>query len=89
MEAIAQSKARASQAADKLIEAGAVTLDQGDHVLAVRCLKLDSDYGATAAIASAMLAIHGLPSGAGHLRQFVPLNTLLDHSMVKPHHLHE
>lgn len=86
--AIAQIKAKANKAVDEAIEVGAVTLDQDGNVLTGRCLKLDSDYGTTAAIAiaTAMLAIQGLPTfGAGHLNQFITLDTLLNHPVVKPH----
>lgn len=84
---VAQSKAKARQAADESIKIGAITLDQAGNALAGRCLKLDSDYGVTAAIASAtaVLAIQGLPtSGAGHLSRFIALVTLLNHRWSNP-----
>jgi len=87
---VMQSKAKAKQAADESIEIGAIALDHAGNVLDGRCLKLDSDYGATAAIASAttILAIQGLPtSGAGHLSQFITLATLLNHPVVNSHWL--
>jgi hypothetical protein len=62
--------------------------EQSGTVLAGRCLKLDSGYGTTATIASAtaVLAIQGLPtSGAGHLSQFISLDTLMNHPIAKPH----
>lgn len=83
---IARRKAQAGESGVEAIELGAVALTRDGNVLASRMLSLASDYGATAAIASAsaMLAVQGrTQTGAGHLRDFIGLEPLLDHPVVR------
>jgi hypothetical protein len=89
---IARRKARAGEAAVENIELGALALTRNGAVLAGRLIRLASDYGVTAAIscAAASLAVRGLAhAGAGHLSDFVALDTLLDQPIVKTQILDE
>ena len=83
---IADQKAKASEGEIETIELGALALTREGTVLAQRLIRLTSDYGTTAAVACsvAISAATGLlPPGAGCLGDFVELNTLLEHPIVK------
>lgn len=81
---IAKKKA-ASTAKNEDVILSAVGFDQGGRAIAHRSLRFVSDYGATAAAATAaaMMAVEGrLPSGAGHISRFLTLDRLLEHPAV-------
>lgn len=85
-DAIARRNARTGEATVETIELGVLALTGVDDVLAGRLLRLVSDYGATAAVAcaAATLAVQGhARAGAGHLSDFVTLDTLLGHPIVR------
>lgn len=85
---LARAKAQSTTRVEEAIEVGAVSLDESGRAIAGFGLKLDSDYGTTAAIASAaaLLAVSGTTThGAGHLSKFVNREAILNHPLVKPH----
>lgn len=85
-DAVAGAKARAGNAKAEEIELGAIVFNSAEKVISGRLIRLASDYGATSAVAcaAAMLAVRGLPyTGAGHLCEFIALDTMLDQPVVQ------
>ena len=85
-DAVADAKARTSDATAEEIELGAVVFNSEDKVIADRLVRLVSDYGATAAVAcaAATLAVKGLShTGVGHLCDFFELDAILEHPLVQ------
>jgi hypothetical protein len=84
---LASRKASAPTAAAEPITLSAVAIDQRGHPLHGRHVRLRSDYGATAAIASAaaIAATRGRTrSGAGHLASFLAADQLLADPLLDP-----
>jgi hypothetical protein len=84
---VASHKAAAATRDEQGVTLSAVALDEQGRPLYGREVRLQSDYGATAAItaAAALSAVHGrTPPGAGHLASFLTADQILAEPLLQP-----